>query len=98
MTIVVLLVLLFLISLGVLTLVEQIIPAPANPVEAMISEPLAQGLADILRWLQMGALVLSLVWAISLVGPDFERVRARRLAHVNRGLAEASETMQKTQR
>lgn len=88
-TTVVLLVLLFLISLGVLTLVEQIMPAPANPVEAMISEPLAQGLADLLRWLQMGALGLSLVWAIFLVGPDFERVQARRLAHVNRGLVEA---------
>ena len=90
-TIVVVLVLLFLIFLGVLTLIEQVLPAPANPVEAMISEPLAQGLANLLRWLQMGALGLSLAWALFLVGPDFERVWARRLARVNRGLAEAAD-------
>lgn len=90
-TIVVVLVLLFLISLGVLTLVEQIMPVPANPVEAMISEPLAKGLADLLRWLQVGALGLSLVWSVFLVGPDFERVQDRRLARLNRGLAEAAD-------
>lgn len=88
-TIVVLIVLLFLISLGVLTLIEQLLPTPSNPVEAIISGPFAQGLADLLRWMQMGALGLSLVWAIFLTGPDFERVRSKRLAGVLRGLAEA---------
>lgn len=89
--IVVLLVLLFLIGLGVLNLIEQALPAPTNPVEAMITGPFAKTLADLLRWLQLGALALSLVWAIFLTGPDFERVRSRRLAAIARGVAEASD-------
>lgn len=84
-----LIVLLFLIGLGVLTLIEQVLPVAPNPVEAMLTGPIVKTLADLLRWLQLGALGLSLVWAVFLAGPDFERVRSRRLAALVRGADEA---------
>jgi len=89
--IVVLVILLFLISLGVLALVEQVLPAPSNPMEALITGPFVAVLSDLLRWLQIGALGLSLLWAIFLAGPDFERVRSKRLAAIARGVAEAAD-------
>lgn len=89
--IVVLIVLLFLIGLGMLTLIEQVLPVSSNPAEAMITGPFVETLSDLLRWLQTGALVLSLLWAIFLAGSDFERVRSKRLAEISRGLVEASD-------
>ncbi|MDX1687840.1 MAG: hypothetical protein R3248_07635 [Candidatus Promineifilaceae bacterium] len=89
--IVVLIVLLFLIGLGVLTLIEQVLPAPPNPTEAMITGPFVDTLSDLLRWLQTGALALGLLWAVFLAGSDFERVQSKRLAEIGRGLVEASD-------
>ena len=90
-TIVVLIIVLFLISLGVLTLVEQVLPAAPNPAEEMITGPFVNVLSGLLRGLQLGALGLSLVWAIFLAGPDFERVRTKRLAEIAKNLVEASD-------
>lgn len=89
--IVVLIIILFLISLGILTLVEQVLPAASNPVEAMISGPFVAALSGFLRWMQIGALGLSLFWGIFLAGPDFERVRTKRLAEITRSVVEASD-------
>lgn len=45
---------------------------------------------DILRWLQYLAVPLALFYGILRVGPDFERVKERRVARIDRGVSDAS--------
>ena len=88
-TIVLTLLLLALAGLGIL-LPGGALPVAANPAEAMITAPFVQALGNAFRFLQLGALFITLIWAALLTGPDFSRTASRRVAMVGQRYSDAS--------
>ena len=88
--IVVVLVLLFLRLTRILGLTTDFLPDPADPLETMFISPAMNLVLDAVDVMQLAALILALLWAALLTGPDFEREKVRHRAKINRQLRDPS--------
>lgn len=89
-TIVIVLILLFLRLLNILGLTSTFLPNPADLIQTLFISPVFNFLLDAVDGLQLAGLLLALLWAALLTGPDFEREKIRQRAHVNRQLRDPS--------
>lgn len=89
-TIVILLVLLFVRMVNILGFTAEYLPNLADPLEAIFISPFLTFALQAVNGLQVTALVLALLWAALLVGPDFDRQKFRQRARLDPQLRDAA--------
>ena len=89
-TIAIVLILLFLRLISVLGLTAGFLPDPTDLVETLFISPVFNLVVDAVDILQLAALSLTLLWAVVLTGPDFERYKTRQLARLKGQLHDSS--------